>query len=153
MIYDQIKNLGNYRGLNANLDCAIDYIEQNDLNQLAEGKHPIDGDNAYVMIQSLSLKAPQEAKWETHEAYVDVQIALADGEFIAYAPKEDIKNWSEYDPVKERYIAMSDYPGLVLPMRAGMFAIFFPDDGHKGGVRLGEVAQLRKAVVKFRFRA
>lgn len=34
MIYDKLVNIGRYKGMNRNLDTAIDYILQNDLSAL-----------------------------------------------------------------------------------------------------------------------
>ena len=44
MIYDLLTNIGNYRGMNRNLDKAIDYLMASDINTLPLGKTVIDGD-------------------------------------------------------------------------------------------------------------
>ena len=50
MIYDKLSNLGLYKGMNPNLDTAIDYILSHDLNELPLGKTVVDGDNVYVNV-------------------------------------------------------------------------------------------------------
>ena len=44
MIYDLLTNIGNYRGMNRNLDKAIDYLMASDINTLPLGKTVIDGE-------------------------------------------------------------------------------------------------------------
>ena len=47
MIYDKLINMGLYKGMNRNLDTAIDFILSHNLNELPMGKTVVDGDNVY----------------------------------------------------------------------------------------------------------
>ena len=50
MIYDLLANIGNYRGMNRNLDKAIDYLMTVDINTLPLGKTEIDGDRVFLQV-------------------------------------------------------------------------------------------------------
>lgn len=48
MIYDLLANIGNYRGMNRNLDKAIDYLMTADVRTLPMGRTEIDGDRVFL---------------------------------------------------------------------------------------------------------
>ena len=50
MIYDKLINIGLYKGMNKNLDTAIDFILSHDLNELPMEKTVVDGDNVYINV-------------------------------------------------------------------------------------------------------
>ena len=50
MIYDLLENIGRYRGICPNLDTAIRFLMDTDLNTLPTGKTEIDGDRVYLQI-------------------------------------------------------------------------------------------------------
>ena len=47
MIVSKIKDLHRYKGLNNNLDTAIDYILKNDLSNLKYGRNEVDNDKLF----------------------------------------------------------------------------------------------------------
>lgn len=149
MIYDRLENLGQYRGISRWMDTAITAVQGMDLYAREDGQFAIDGDDVYCMVQSPALKPAAETKWEAHERYIDIQIALVDGEAIGYAPLANIEGWEAYNAEKDARISWSQAEGVVLPMRAGMFAVFFPEDAHRPCVAMGGT-QGHKAVVKVR---
>ena len=145
MIADSLKNIGLYKGLSKNLDTAIDYLNKTDLLALADGKHIIDGDKVYIMVQSPEFKP--ENGWEAHRRYIDIQIALKDGETIEWLALDRVSGWSEYDEQGD-YVASKDpVKGIALQPLRGDFSLFFPQDAHKPGLGNG---QGHKAVVKVR---
>lgn len=150
MIYDRLENLTTYRGMSKWLDIAIDALADMDLAGMADGEYPIADRDVYCMVQSPALKIPADAKWETHERYIDIQIGLADGEGIGYAPREDIGDWAQYDAQKDATISKSLQEGITLPLARGMFAIFFPQDAHRPCLAMNGGKEGHKAVLKVR---
>lgn len=148
MIYDTLENIALYRGLSPAMDAAIDCIAQTDFASLAPRRYEVDGDAVYYMVQTPALKAREDTKWEIHRRYIDVQIGLKDGEAIGYAPAKTIKNWEAYNGEKDITLSFDVNPGVVLPLNAGTFAIFFPDDAHRPAEKAGENADGFKVVVK-----
>ena len=87
----------------------------------------------------------EEAKLETHNNFIDIQIPLSGVELMGYTPRTDLPE-EEYDPAKDRTF----YKGLAqdyLTIKPGMFALFFPQDGHAPGVTSNEI---KKLIVKVR---
>lgn len=148
MIFDTLKNIGCYRGLSANFDRAIDFILDTDFSAQAAGRYEIDGDNVFYMIQEPRLKEEDEALYEIHARYADIQLALTDGETILALPKDSIEDWQEFDAEKDIGFSANAEPGIPLEMNAGSFAIFFPQDAHMPCLRGGDARTCRKLVVK-----
>ncbi len=145
MITDTLKNISLYRGISQNIDTAIDFIEKTDLHALSDGRHVVDGENVYVNVMSPQFK--EQNTWEAHQDYIDIQIALQDGETIQWLPLEDVPGWSAYDAEGDCILSHDNNPGMSIPMKKGQFALFFPKDAHKPALGSG---QGHKAVVKVR---
>ena len=89
------------------------------------------------------LKTKEEAKLETHNRFIDIQIPLSGVEVMGYTPREDLPE-AEYNADKD----ISFYHGLAesyIPVKPGMFVIFFPQDAHAPGVTPDGV---KKVIVK-----
>ncbi len=145
MVVDTLDNLSLYKGLNPLFKDVVEFIESNDLAKLAEGKYPIKGDDLFVNITTAKGKSPDEAVLETHRRMIDIQIPLSGAETYGYTP---ICNLPQMDYNEEKDI--TKIPGLAadsyVTCQPGMFAIFFPQDGHAPCIS-GE-SEIRKAIFK-----
>lgn len=148
MIYDTLANIATYRGLGANMDCAIDYLMRTDLSTLSAGRYEIDGANIYLMIQEPIFRAPADAQFEAHRRYADIQLALTDGEAISCMPVEKIAEWEPFDTEKDIGFTCTAEKGTPLPLPAGTFMILFPQDAHMPNLKCGAATVGRKAVIK-----
>jgi len=114
----------------------------------SDGRHDIDGDRVFALVQSYTTAAASERKLEHHRKYLDIQFLMAGEELIEHAPLEGL-------PVDKPYEEDRDY-GLVkdpevcssLILRSGHFGIFFPEDAHKPGCSVRNATAVRKVVVK-----
>ena len=113
MIYDRLEHIGRYRGLGAHLDAAIDFLARVDVASLT-GRGEIEGDAVYYMEQNPQLRALQDAKWERHERYIDIQIALAEGEEIYACPMEDVEGWGAFDAQNDCAVSAAGAKGARL---------------------------------------
>ena len=147
MIYDILENLGRYRGLGANMDRAIDFILAADFAAMPADRFEIDGTNVYGFIQEPALRTPEEAQFEAHRRYADIQIALQDGEAINYLPLDRVEKWLAYDDEKDILFSDVAEKGVAVPMKAGDFMILFPQDAHMPCLQAG-AETTRKAVIK-----
>lgn len=148
MIVDRLENAKLYTGLGHRIADALDYLAHTDLASLPDGKHPIDGDRLYVAVQRYQTKPPAEARWEFHRQYLDVQFVAAGAEAIGYAPWNDnLPIVQPYDPDKDLGFVAADGP--LLPLTAGTFAIFAPQEIHAPCLALHGVSlNVLKLVVK-----
>ncbi|NDW12718.1 DUF386 domain-containing protein [Bacteroides sp. 214] len=147
MVVDTLENLKKYSALNPLFPCAIEYLTSTDLSALEVGKVVLRENDVIVNIQQTASKTKEAAKLETHNDFIDIQIPLVGVEVMGYTPGEECK------PADALYNAEKDitfFEGLAkdyITVRPGMFAIFFPQDGHAPGITPEGV---KKIVVKIR---
>lgn len=135
MIYDTLANLPKYKGIHKNLDTCIDFLMNADLAALPNGRNEVDGDEVFVNVMDASYKAQEDALFEAHRKYADVQISLTGDEKIGWLPIEKIPAWDENEdnPLFETHYE----PDFVIPQNKGCFCILFPQDVHAPGIGCG----------------
>ncbi|HSN65255.1 MAG TPA: YhcH/YjgK/YiaL family protein, partial [Fusibacter sp.] len=101
MILDVKKNATLYKGIHGHLDKAIDYMLSADLNALPVGKHQIEGEDVFILIQEYETKSIDAASFEAHRKYVDIQLILSGEEWIGYAPVQSLSSIEPYDDSKD----------------------------------------------------
>lgn len=143
MILDTIDNLKLYASMNPLFDKVVEFVEKNDLNTLEAGKHVIVEGDLFVNIQDAKARTREEARLESHEVMIDIQIPLSGSEEMGYSPLCDMP---EAEMNKEKDIAF--YPGLAesyFTVKPGEMVIFFPQDAHAPAISQSGV---RKAIFK-----
>ena len=145
MIIDTLENLGKYQGINPLFADVVEFLKKNDLNVMEDGKYPIKGKDLFLNLTTAKGKAPDEAEVETHVKMIDIQIPLDGPETYGYTP---LCNLPEEEYNAEKDVTM--YPGLMaesfIDCQPGMFAIFFPQDGHAPCITMAP--EIRKAIFK-----
>ena len=149
MIADSVKNSGQYEAMGAGVRKAFEYLRTQDLRKLSDGKHEIDGDRVFVLMQSYTTKPEIEARLEAHRKYLDIQVVLEGREVMYWAPIEGLDADGAYSDERDVIFYKGSVPGA-LALTAGCFAVFYPQDGHKPCCHWGAPAAVRKAVFKVR---
>jgi biofilm protein TabA len=145
MILDRLEQLQRYMPLGKRFEKAVEFLAREDLNQLAAGKHEIDGDSVYAMVSRNPGRTREGARLEAHQQYVDIQVVLAGLDNIGW---KSVSQCSQPDGV---YIEQRDVhffldePDVWVAVKPGSFAIFFPGDAHLPSVSTGVI---HKIVVK-----
>lgn len=147
MIYDTLEHIAAYRGLGANMDRAIELLQNTDFSKLAAGRYEVDGDKLFYMIQEPELRLEKDAQFEAHRRYADIQLALTDGEIINCLPIEDVQKWQPFDEDKDIGFSDVQEKGIPMPLNAGQFMILYPQDAHMPCLK-GCAEKTRKVVVK-----
>lgn len=145
MIIDKLENIGMYASVNPLFAQAIEFLKSTDLNAHELGKIVLKEGELFVNFAAARSKTKDDAKIETHNNFIDIQIPLTGTELMGYMPRTDLAE-AEYNAEKD----VTFYPGHAtdyLTVKPGMFAIFFPEDAHAPGVT--EV-ELKKVIVKVR---
>ena len=132
--------------LNKKVVEGLEFLAKTDFSRL-EGRHVIN-DYMYVNVETYQTK--EDALFEAHRDYIDIQYIISGEEKIGVARYFDCKENIPYD--KERDIEFLDLTGEseFYPMRTGDYMILYPTDAHKPSISLNEKATVRKAVVKVR---
>ena len=145
MIIDTLDNLGKYVGLNPLFADVMEFLRQNDLSTMDEGKHPIKGADLFVNIQMAKGRSREAAVLESHVRMIDIQLPLDADETFGYSPVCDLPDY-EYNPEKDM-TKYGDTPSQTyVTVKPGQMAIFFPQDGHAPCITEKEV--IKKAIFK-----
>ena len=146
MIVDTLDNLEKYVSLNPLLAEVVKFLKENDLNELEDGKHVIQGGDLFVNITTAHGKTPDQAVFETHKKMLDIQIPLDNEETYGYLPLKNLPE-AEYNETKD----CTKYPGAVascyVTCQPGEFALFAPQDGHQPCIGTGDI---HKAIFKIK---
>lgn len=146
MIIDTLDNLEKYISLNPLFEDVVSFIKENNLTDLPEGKTYIKGNDLFVNVQSINGKTKDEAVLETHIKMIDIQIPLTGEETFGYTPVCNLPSLpynEEKDITKFGNLKSESY----VTCGNGMFAIFFPQDGHAPCIAS---APLKKAIFKIK---
>jgi len=152
MILDQAKNLDFYRtlGIGDRYSKAIEWLKSSDLAALADGKYEIDGKEVYANVMTYTTKPWEEAAYEAHHNYSDIQYIISGTEVMTYAPVDTLAPTGPYNEEKDVVKFDNANPGLQVVCNAGDYMIFFPWDGHKPKAANGAPSEVKKVVVKIK---
>ncbi|MBP1615286.1 MAG: YhcH/YjgK/YiaL family protein [Bacteroidetes bacterium] len=147
MVVDILENLEKYASLNPLFAQAVAFLKSQNLHSLEVGKTELKGKDLVVNVAQTNPKTKEQAKLETHNEFIDIQIPLSGTEVMGYTPAKDCL------PVNAIYNTEKDitfFDGLAetyITVKPGMFAIFFPQDGHAPGITPNGV---KKVIVKIK---
>ena len=77
------------------------FLLETDLNELAEGRYDIKGDEVFVQLSSYETKTPADKLPESHRKYADIQFIISGNENIGYAHLENQKIKIDYNETKD----------------------------------------------------
>lgn len=129
MIIDTIENLGKYVALNPLFADVVEFLKNNDLQTIEEGKHFIKDKDLFVNIQVAKGKTQEAAVLETHIEMIDIQIPITCEETFGYTPLCDLPDF-EYNAEKDITKYGETKAQTYVTVKPGQFVIFFPQDGH-----------------------
>ena len=149
MIYDRLENLNDYAALDPEAwKLVSDFIVSCGEKMPEKGKHVLDGDRVFVIVQQYNPHEIMEDKLEIHRNYTDIQLLLSGNETIYYCSIDGLDCTHEYDEQGD-YALYRMENGTPLALEAGNFALFLPGEGHMPGV--GDAnSEVIKLVVKIR---
>ena len=146
MILDRLSNADLYSGLPARLWQGLQYLRSHNLAELEAGRHDIDGDRLYALVQEYTTRLASECRYEAHRKYFDIQCIAAGAERIGWAPLASMQETINYS--EEKDVAFYQGQGDLFTLSAGMFALFAPHDVHMPCVQAASPSVVRKIVIK-----
>jgi len=145
IIINKLQHAERYFNMHPAFEKAFAFLRQEGLAELAADKYEIDGDSLFCMISKGPGRSRSEAKLEAHRKYIDIQYVIAGADEMGFKPTADCKSIdTEYDAEKDIEF-FKDKPDSWVPVPAGSFVIFFPEDAHAPLVSSGEI---HKVVLK-----
>ena len=146
MIYTDISNIRRYCGMGEYLDKAFDYLATHSLKDMEAGHYEIDGKMVYLNVLEYETIAEEEAFFEAHGKYADIQMTVEGEELVGVSEMAGIKvktfdqeaDLYEVEGPVENYIRL--IPGKAL--------VVLPGDAHKLKITKGQPSRVKKAVMK-----
>ncbi|HEY5468917.1 MAG TPA: YhcH/YjgK/YiaL family protein [Bacteroidales bacterium] len=131
-------------------DKAFTFLKSNDLPKLEVKRFEIDGVNVFAPVTDYLSKNEEDANFEAHRKYIDIQYVINGVEMEQVAPltmkKEEVTPYNEVKDIEFMTVTKSS-SYKATPDR---FFIFFPSEAHRPGIKAGENSQVRKIVVKIK---
>ena len=74
MIKDKLTNADTYYGISERLKQGFEWLKNNDLLNIPDGRYLIDGEKIFANVQSYITK--DDAPYEAHRRYADIQYMI-----------------------------------------------------------------------------
>ena len=146
MIKDKLLNSSVYYSLSERIKTGLSWLESTDLINIADGKYLIDGENVYASVQTYVTK--DDAKYESHRRYIDIQYMIDGEEKIGVTDLSNCVSCVEYDSEKDLEFYDISSEEEYLALEKGQFLILYPHDAHKPSISKKEKLTVKKVVVK-----
>ncbi len=130
-----------YTRLGKHFAAAVRFLKTADFAALRLGKHEIDGENVFVLMQEYTQQEKEPA-YEAHDRYADIQLVLRGSERFRWgkgAPGPLNGDLREVTRVEN---------AVEFTLRENQFVIFLPGEAHAPALPEKGPALCRKAVVK-----
>ena len=152
MIVDTLANRHLYTQLHPRLAAALTHLAETDFSSKPVGNYELDGKDLFVIVNDYQTKPREIEPFEVHQQYIDVQYVVSGEEEFGYLPLADqIPSKPYYDrhDYAEFDFDSNQDDAAFIPLKTGMFAIFFPGDMHMPGTSASP-QKVRKVVIKVR---
>jgi biofilm protein TabA len=145
MIIETLAHASRLAGLHAGFGAAFEFLTTADLARLEPGRHDLDGDRLFVLINHAAGRGEDAARLEAHRRYIDIQFTIDGDELIGWMPvPRCTAPVGAFDEGKD-IIFFDDRPSTFVAVPPGSFTIFYPHDAH---APLAGSGAIKKAVVK-----
>jgi len=126
--------------------AVFEFMKQ-DLAALEIGKYPLVDGQLTAIVSEYDSKEPENAKWEAHRKFIDLQYVISGEEKMGVMPLAEAKNAMEYNPDKD-VIFYGENDGPMYPATPETYFLFFTSDLHRPGIKAAESVPVKKLVIK-----
>lgn len=149
MILDELKSAVNNALYPDAIRHTLATINKMDLTNLPAGELDIEGREIYLNHIIASSKPLYEQAPELHRYYIDIHILLEGSEVIGASPSaQGQRPTMDFDTERDYGLFEGITTETLLTLAPGDIALLFPGELHRPMGTLGDVASLRKIVVK-----
>lgn len=148
MIYDRLENVDKYLGISENLDLALNYIKTSFDTMPPEIE--LKGRDVRAFSCAYDTVPEEEAFYEAHEAFADIQIMRSGAERVAVS-NVDVLTMDRAEPEND-FAAYSGPEDVSVILRPGSFLMVLPGDAHKLKMMIGKPQAVTKTVFKVRMK-
>ena len=130
MYIGTLQNADRVYSMHPGFKTLFDFVASHDFNTLPLGRVDTSG-------------TPRENQpLEMHRRYIDVHIALEDGETIGWKSIEDIRTYTQPYMEQGDCALSSDEADIYIPVRKGHFVIVYPEDPHAPAIGSGKIRKI-----------
>jgi len=129
-------------------EAAFEFLDKKTLADVPVGKHAIEGEQIYALVQKLPSRAAETAQFESHRKYIDVHYVVSGQETSGSAPARDLKLAVPYDESKDVMLYNVPQQYTKIEVRPGQFVIYRPGQAHLPNCHLQGPHDLHKVVIK-----
>jgi biofilm protein TabA len=147
MISDTLKSARLYEPSHPRFAAGFDFLRKLPAD-IADGRHEIDADRLFALVQSYTTSPAETRKLEHHRKYADIQYLISGHEIIEHVALDGLPVETPYDATKDFGLVRDPAVRSAVVLNPGTWAIFFPQDAHKPGCAVGAPGAVRKVVVK-----
>jgi len=147
MILCEIKEAGRYAVLSNALAKAIDWLQAYNPEDFEKGVIHLgipEGYSAEIIVKcdEPTLKTRQEARFEAHRRFIDIQVPLLGPEMMGWAPIDKVcDRLTPYNEEKDVEF-FGDTAHSIIDVKVGQMAVFFPEDAHAPNIGTGSHRKL-----------
>ena len=142
MYIGSLQNANRVYNMHPGFKTLFEFVANHDFNAIPLGRVEIDGDNVYA-VNVDTIGTPRENQpLEMHRRYIDVHIALEDGETIGWKPIESIKTYTQPYMEQGDCALSPDEADIYFPVRKGQFVIVYPEDPHAPAIGSGKIRKI-----------
>jgi biofilm protein TabA len=142
MILDRIEMAHRYATLHADFAESFRFLADRRLADLPAGRHAIRGDRLYAVKSSATARRREDVVLEAHRRFIDIQFVLRGIEEMGWRSRLQCGTPSaDYDAERDLEF-FADRPSSWVTVKAGEFAVFFPEDAHAPLAGSGEIVKV-----------
>lgn len=150
MIFDTLNQSSRYHSLSPYFEKAFAFLK-NIPADVRIGRHEIDGDNVYALVQGYDTSAVETREYEVHRRYLDLQYIHRGRELIYWTPLASLTNETmPYSDEHDAALFAYDYQGVPIAIGPRQFCVLYPTDGHIPCCSVEGPERVLKVVVKVR---
>ncbi len=129
------------------INDALAVLQATDLAAAAPGKHEI-SETFFFMVQEYETHPREDARFETHEKYIDIQLIVSGEEDLFAADVGRFEEEVPYDGEKDIAFWKPINKAQIVHLTPGGYVVLYPNDAHAPGLGLHGPQRVRKAVGK-----
>ncbi len=130
MIFDDLKNASRYAQMHPGFAAGFEFLSRPDLASLPGGRHEIDGDRVFALVNRDPGRGHAGARLESHRKYIDIQLLVSGQEEIGWRLLDECQKLTDPYDAKRDIMFFADAPLTWIVMAPGKFLVFWPEDAH-----------------------
>ena len=149
MIIDFINNWNCYSKGNREVwREAFDFIASVNI-YTEEKKYFLRGDEMFAMVQGYETKPILEGDIEIHRRYADIHSLILGNESVYYSPIKLLEQKQDFTPTSDDVLySFQQDQSIPFHLSPGIFALFFPEEGHMPAINNGRPEKVKKVLIK-----